>query len=107
MKRSISVLIVAATLAVMSTGCSTIGARVVQRPNGPYPAVRVWPSVAKETLSSPEHPGQMFSRFGPVALPFVLVDLPLAVAFDTVFLPADIIDPLTRRHENSADSSRR
>ena len=37
----------------------------------------------------------MFTRFGPFALPFVVVDLPLALVFDTAFLPADVITVLT------------
>ena len=91
MKQNTSIFIIVAMLAITSTGCSTIGTRMDHQPKGPYPAVRAWPAVSKEALSAPQDIGQVFSRFGPVALPFVIVDLPLAVAFDTAFLPADLV----------------
>lgn len=60
------------------------------KPRGPYPGVRVWPETSKEMLSVSHDGTDLFTHFGPVALPFVLMDLPLSFAVDTFYVPFDV-----------------
>jgi len=89
--------IVATLIGVSCIGCSSLDVRDQHLVSGPYPGVRHWPTFVKQRFEPSESPIDF--KFGPIELPFLLADLPLSAGLDTMLLPADIIDPIKRHHE--------
>ena len=85
--RIVPALIIGAAV-IMNSGCASIGAHEEHAPKGPYSGVRRWPAEVRFTFD-PKN-GTPFPD-GLVAVPFLLVDLPLSFGLDTMVLPADLL----------------
>jgi uncharacterized protein YceK len=88
--KQIYLLFAVLTITVTVSGCSSLESHIEGKPKGPYPGVRVWPETSKEMLSVSHDGTDLFTHFGPVAFPFVLMDLPMSFAMDTFYVPFDI-----------------
>jgi len=102
MKPIISIVMITAVIALTHCGCASASAHTGRSPTEPYAGVRHWPSLAKDATAATQPDGE--PGFGPIAFPFVMVDLPFEVVFDTIFLPTDTISCLTTHHKTPAES---
>jgi uncharacterized protein YceK len=88
--RIIPVLIIGATVMVNS-GCTSLIAHENHNPQGPYAGVRRWPSEFTYEMGPVDPFWPLAGPAGPIAAPFLLVDLPLSFGLDTMLLPADLL----------------
>jgi len=88
--RIIPALIIGATV-MMNSGCTSIIAHEDHNPQGPYAGVRRWPSEFKYETGPPETFWPFEGPAGPIAAPFLLVDMPLSFVLDTMLLPTDLL----------------
>jgi len=101
MKRLVSIMMIGAAVALTHSGCASAAAHTGKAPTEPYAGVRHWPSLTKDAMAPTQPDGE--PGFGPLAFPFMMVDFPFEVVFDTVFLPSDTIGCLTSHHKSSAE----